>query len=143
MKYLIRMLICFTLTGQIISCSTKQPKQISSSTTKEVQLDSNAVLTLIEPYDNCGIDSLATVVRLLGLKDIESEPGSKEIRIWFEYALSDSGKLFVLKNEKNVWFSFAYFYKYNRDGHNKIVSITKKIEKNEPNFLAYLFKEVK
>ena len=55
-----------------------------------------------------------------------------EIRIWFGYALSDSAKLVVLKSDEDSWQSTAYFYKYITDESNNVISIEKRVEKNEP-----------
>lgn len=55
-----------------------------------------------------------------------------EIRIWFEYALSDSGKLIILKSEHNNWISHAIYYKMKFDEMYKIVSVSKKRKPTSP-----------
>ncbi|MCW3116382.1 MAG: hypothetical protein JWM28_464 [Chitinophagaceae bacterium] len=110
-------------------CNSKNDKQkkLSKIEISKDTLPKNAITP-----DNLGKNDLSVVTRLLGLKDIKNKSSITQIRIWFGYALSDSGKVVVLNNENNVWSSSAYFFKYLLDENHNLISIEKKVDHRNP-----------
>lgn len=131
MKYLfITSLFTVMLTCSFSSCTGNREKKETLSS-KDIVVDSNAVLTYTE-LDTFNNDT-NKIEKLLDLPSLKETQNDSEIRIWFEYAHSDSGKLIILKSEHNNWISHAIYYKMKFDEMYKIVSVSKKEETNEPN----------
>lgn len=70
--------------------------------------------------------------KMLGLDDLKNEFFGGEIRIWLEYALSDSGKLIVIQMRDSAWSSRAYYYKANLNQDNELISLEKKVDVGNP-----------
>ena len=125
MKYLLKILLLLAVVGK--SCNTKESPPPNEFHSDKVLIDKFKNLS-----DTLGENGLYTVSKLLGLNDIKESGQDEEIRIWFGYALSDSGKLVILKNADGSWMSQAYFFKYTIDNKLDIASIEKRVEQEHP-----------
>jgi hypothetical protein len=120
------------LSLQIISCNSREKAPQKPSSEKGVEIDSNVVLTAVDSKIITREQSMVMIVKLLGLNDIKNGSPDQEIRVWFGYALSDSGKIIVLKNTKQGWYSAAYYFKGNIDDRGNVLSVEKKVEEKSP-----------
>lgn len=120
------------LSGLINSCTPKEQPENELSNEKGVTLDSNAAPPFIEP-PRISLDSqMAMIVKLLGLNNIKSGHSKEEIRIWINYALTDSGIIVVIKNDKEKWHSSAYYYEAHFDDRANVISLKKNSQENTP-----------
>jgi hypothetical protein len=123
-------IVFLLLTCQNFSCnSNRQPEKSATSEIKEVQIDTNAVLTYSDNKCISRDSSMSMLIKALGLNKINGS--QEEIRIWLNYALTDTGTIVIIKKENEKWHSSVFFYKAKVDTVGNIIAVEKTQEENE------------
>jgi hypothetical protein len=132
MNHLAKILYVFALWSfLLISCKTPKKPSEKESAKRDVVIDTSAILTLIEPRTISRDNSMKMITKLLGLAEIKNEAYSFEIRMWFNDP-SDTGKIVIVKKQKEEWVSAAYDYRGKTDSLGNVIAIEKRIEENRP-----------
>jgi hypothetical protein len=107
------------------SCKTAKGTPVTTGTNEKRTLREQAIIDDLS-------DSFDRYSQMLGLKGMKKGVKGKQIRIWMNYALSDSGKLIVLNRIRNARSAQIFYYKYELDQSYNVASITSRKEENQP-----------
>src|SRR5687767_7059777 len=120
------------LSGLIESCTPKEQPEKEISNEKGITLDRNGAPPFIAPPQISRDSHMTMIVTSLGLDDIKSGHSKEEIRIWINYALTNSGIIVVIKNDKEKWHSSAYYYEAHFDDQANVISLKKNSQESTP-----------
>lgn len=120
----------FVATAYISSCKSKSS---SGAIKSDASTDTTSINTnRAHPKLISREESMQQIRTRLGLPDIKDSSTRNEIRIWINYASSDSGRIVTIRQDSNRWRSAAYYYEAAVDSSANITSIGQRNEANEP-----------
>jgi hypothetical protein len=116
-----------------------------------VNTSNNSILENIESNTSKNDTALSTLYtkfsRMLQIDNLQHGFNGEQIRIWFEYSLSDSVKVVILNNKKNIWTSDFIFFNFLYDSTETLNEINYSSESKTPksgwNHFIQSFKNLK